>query len=300
MEEKGVIKIRLSTAILCFIILVLIFGITFMYIYYNKEKTNDFEEKNIANSSDSADTVNTVNSGIDATESLDINSEVVKKLYKYVMKSNDENGLVYKTTKVTNENIDEKIKIFTIFANLTKEEAYDAKENAAGLTTLYYKKETFNNKAKEIFGSDIIIPDNEFSYELNGDTVSYKNGAYVYSHGQYGGDIPFGSATKIINAVKKENEIDIYDEYIYIYDTYEKSLKNGIYSDSEMKIKISDNANSEEIMARTSDLKDKENIDKQVFKNIEKSLDGKIGKYKHTYKKGVDGSYYWYSTEPVE
>ena len=265
MEEKGVIKFRLSTAILCFIILVLIFGITFMYIYYNKEKTNDFEEKNIANSSDSADTVNTVNSGIDATESLDINSEVVKKLYKYVMKSNDENGLVYKTTKVTNENIDEKIKIFTIFANLTKEEAYDAKENAAGLTTLYYKKETFNNKAKEIFGSDIIIPDNEFSYELNGDTVSYKNGAYVYSHGQYGGDIPFGSATKIINAVKKENEIDIYDEYIYIYDTYEKSLKNGIYSDSEMKIKISDNANSEEIMARTSDLNDKENIDYYHF-----------------------------------
>ena len=279
-EEKELIKVRLSTVILCFIIFVLVVAMAGMYLYYNKkDHSNKIETKvedNINNNIGKKETIannineNTVTTNnTSKTEELDINSELVKKLYNYVVKhSNYDETSVYQCKKVTNKTISEKLKMITVFNNITKDEADNVIKKDVGLYNAsseeyIYNKETIVKKAKEIF--NIEIQHKEFDYEALGEGISYKDGLYEHYYFQGGGDVGYESIYNVINAEKQGDELYIYDKYIH---------KDDINSGNILYYKDSEKKNTT-------------------------TADG-YANYKHTFKKNSDGSYYWYSTEPVE
>ena len=325
-EERKIVKIRLSTAILCFIILALTLGLVFMYLYYNKkdDNKNTVETQNTASTSSNTTTTNTSENTVANTvtnktqntaesnntssssvkkETLDVNNELVKKLYKYIIVDNDNSGkLLYKSQKITNKTIDEDVKYLTVFENLdtglaTKNQVSEIEWNYT------YTKETFEKKAKEIFGNDVELPNNNFSYELLGRIVSCENGVYKDSRMQGGGDVPWAGIHKIISAEKNNDEITIIDRFAYIYRTYNNlnSPENGIYSSSDRKEQILKGIYDEKIYIGLESIDSIEERNNIIFKNLEKVISAdNLKKYKHTFKKNSDGSYYWYSTEPIE
>ena len=94
--------------------------------------------------------------------SLDIESEGVKNLYKYIMKINtNQEELVYRSTKVTEKDLNNQLKLMTIFENVDESDASEIKmltdENGYEVEHTYYTKETIEEVAKKVFGDDVTI-----------------------------------------------------------------------------------------------------------------------------------------------
>lgn len=164
MTDKGPIKLKLSTVILSFIIFILIIGMILMYFYFTNSKntTNTVEStttdstKNVLSGSTSNITVsNTEAEKVDSTvKQLDINSDEVQKLYKYIEKTNEaQEELVYRNTKVTEKDLNNQLKLLTIFENVSESAASNEKNitDEYGNTSnhIYYSKDTIENMAKK-------------------------------------------------------------------------------------------------------------------------------------------------------
>lgn len=306
-ENKGPIKLKLTTVILLFIILIIVMTGIFYYSSNPNNKTNhlaDSEKESLLEKNEviTANTSNTnqSNNAISQAKELDINSNLVKKLYNYVLKYSDyEEKLVYQSLKVTNDTINNKLKLMTIFENLDESEADEIiKKNEYGIevTHTLFNKETVEKKAKEIFGNFVGITHQECPIYFT-KAIDYKNGVYdCYSY-QGGGNTPWEkSISQIKNAEEKDDEIYLYDQYIHIYDDItETTSEEGIYTASDKKTKISNLIN----VSANSGL-ESEQYEKELFTRYEEKLGNKIQTFKHTFKKGSDGTYYWYSTEPIE
>lgn len=283
-NKKEPIKIKLSTAILLFIIFILIFVIAEMYVHYSSKDTskeiqlggldNNIENKNIENKNieeeKNENNTNLANKTID-TEiiNVDVNSELIKKLYNYILKFSDyDETLVYQDKKVTNETISNKLKMLTIFSNLAKSEADDGIKKEEGIYNApseqyIYSIATIEKKSKEIFNTN--IRHEKFKYEALGEGILYENNKYEHYYFQGGGDVPWSTANEIVKAEKQGEQLYIYDKYIHIIHNDDGGIK---YYTSSDKIK---------------------ETTKNGYTN-----------YKHTFMKNIDGSYYWYSTEPVK
>ena len=130
-EKKGTLKIKLTTVILLFILLMLVvIGIFFYCIRDNtineanfKENKNSLGENSIVGSNTTLD-VSEPNYSTSKMQELDIHSDLVQKLYRYILKYSDyEENLVYQSEKITLETMDNKLKLMTIFENLTSTDA---------------------------------------------------------------------------------------------------------------------------------------------------------------------------------
>ncbi len=310
-ERKQPIKVRLGIVVLLFIILILVIVIIGMFCYYdNSNKSNVNQQNNIEkesvlqeNKEDELNTLDISKSNDDLVEikNLDINSDLVQKLYKYILKYSDyEETLVYQSQKVTKDTMNNKLKLMTIFENLNTSDADEIKnETEYGMQIAHtlFKKETVERKAREIFGSNITVTHEQCPiYFAN--AIDYQNGTYNRYDYQGGGRTPWESSiSQIKSAKQRDDEIYIYDKYIHVYDEIGgSSLEEGIYTASDKKTKISDLIN----ISVNSGMIEGEQYSEELFNKYEEKLGNKIKSFKHTFKKNDDGTYYWYSTEPIE
>lgn len=311
-EKKEPIKIRLSTVILIFIIFILVIAMLAMYIFYNKkddkqivEKAN-IEKKIADNEEHNTEVVNNqtkqeTNIITSEEKEIDINSDIIQKLNKYILKFRaDDEKIVYQSKKITSENMENKLKLATIFNNLTEKDASEVIENTDEQKQEIFKKEIVEKKAKEIFGDNVSIIHENCTYNL-AENIIYENGVYKRSQFQGGGGTAWEtSSNMLIKAEQVGNEIYIYDKYVHIIENLENSTFD-IYTASDRTVKIKENVNfvTSGVYDGLDNLSNEE-YNKQFFKNLKKICENKIKTFKHTFKKNSDGSYYWYSTEPIE
>lgn len=291
--EKQPLKIKFSIAITLIIIFILIIaGIIYYGVTRETENTNS---ENVTNN----ENTNTLEQP--KVTSLDIESEEVKNLYKYIMKINtNQEELVYRSTKVTEKNLNNQLKLMTIFENVDESDASEIKmltdENGYEVEHTYYTKETIEEVAKKVFGDDVTIT-HESCESIFASARDYKDGVYdCYEYEGGGGVLWEASTSKLISAEQSGDEIYIYDKYVHLIEV--ENIIDGtnyagtydIYEASDRQVKM-----AERVDFSANNLYDGDKID-----NIENYLGRKLTTFKHTYKKNAEGQYYWYSTEPVK
>lgn len=291
--EKQPLKIKFSIAITLIIIFILIIaGIIYYGVTRETENTNS---ENVTNN----ENTNTLEQP--KVTSLDIESEEVKNLYKYIMKINtNQEELVYRSTKVTEKDLNNQLKLMTIFENVDESDASEIKmltdENGYEVEHTYYTKETIEEVAKKVFGDDVTIT-HESCESIFASARDYKDGVYdCYEYEGGGGVLWEDSTSKLISAEQSGDEIYIYDKYVHLIEV--ENIIDGtnyagtydIYEASDRQVKM-----AERVDFSANNLYDGDKID-----NIENYLGRKLTTFKHTYKKNSDGQYYWYSTEPVK
>lgn len=320
-EKKEPIKIKLSTAIMLIIIIILIMGI---FVYYNIFKNKDgriIEEKSnnhinsvvesqieMQNGNNIASNENKVSNEVNETKQIDVNSEIVKKLYNYVVKDNEcVEEIAYQNQKVTIDNLNNKAKLMTIFENLDNSKA-DSTEKEDIITYYHFKKATVEKKAKEIFGSEDSI-EHETLGVLLGKEIKYVNGEYIKSEYPGGGGYPWEASIEyLVKAEQTNQEIYLYDKYVHIVTTDSEAISNGddekssIYNASDKKIALATEINLSKsgIYEGIIETWDTTERDKKMISNIEKVTNKPVNTFKHTFKKNTEGDYYWVSTEIVQ
>lgn len=316
MEEKGPIKVRLSTVILLIVIFLLIIAMIFMYFYFKNSNSSENLENgqtqnnssvssntfsgNSLNNTQSSNSENTIVNDNSAPVSLSIESDEIKQLYNYVMKTNaNQELLVYRSSKVTLDDLNNQLKLITVFQNVSESDASEvaSKTDETGFTAkhTYYDKNTIDNVAKKVFGDNVSIT-HESCWSDFGYTRDFENGRYDCFSSQGGGGSPWeNSASKLVKAEQVGNEIYIYDNYVHVYGDMASVDSSGydIFDSSDKSLKIASNISFEQIFnGRVYP-----DVD---FDNLQSLTGNKIKTYKHTFKKASDGSYYWFSTEPVK
>ena len=268
----------------------------------------------------------------DDGQNLDITSELVQELYEYIPSASGIWGFVdgkwnsedyssnvksnmdaYRSEKVTIGNIDNKVILSRGFSNKgtllvqgknafldpTASSPTDSILNPSGEGPWYYfTLELMEQTVKRIYGKNATITHEEFDFFGGVASCSigeYNNvDMYHYSYGGGGGPYYETNVQELVSAVKVNNEIYLYDRNLYLVEDIadgnkEKSGYNFDFYDCCEKNNLVKHffVSYDEYTAIT-----KENLI-EVVKDVMKS-------YKHTFKQAEDGTYYWYSTEPVE
>ncbi|MBR5227624.1 MAG: hypothetical protein IKV94_03205 [Clostridia bacterium] len=253
----------------------------------NKNKASEFKHTFTKNEDGNYYWVSTEiikSSSANTIQNLKTDDNLVIKLYNYILKLNI-NGekQVYQSQKVTNKNVDNEIKLLTIFENLELSDAQKVKTDepavrvdADGNAYKYvYSKELVMNKAKEIFGEDVTLVHKGF-FIGNSNKVVYSDGQYSsYMLSTGSGPVAWeNSYHEIVKAEKDNDNIYIYDKYLHVVRNNENNTYN-IYSSSDRIGLIAEGVSLDKINS---------------YKNEAKT-------YKHTFTKNKDGNYYWVSTE---
>lgn len=289
-DRKESIKIRLSTVILVFIIFILLLVIAGIFVYYNIANKNDtdntFENSILSENKDGKEEVIEEDEDIikeSKTEEIDVNSELVQKLYKLILKDNEcIETIAYQNQKVTISNLENKAKLMTIFENMENSEATSTKTiktDYEDMNQYYFSKEKVEEKAKQIFGNQVSIT-HETLPNLLARQIVFKNGEYLKVDINGGGGFLWEYSTeKLIKAEKKKDEIYLYDKYIHVVRDDDDYQKNTIYNASDRKKVLGTDISGMPI-----------DINKVKGVNT----------FKHTFKKNTAGTYYWVSTEISE
>lgn len=259
-QKKEPINFKFTIVVLLFILL--IFTVSGVFLYHINKSIIKYENDNDNNIIDETDVpINTNSNSVSNTsqntsknnfeqdtlipklETLDISSDLVQKLYNYILKKSDyEENLVYLDKKVTNETIDNKLKLMTVFTNLEYSDIYETTtENEYGMSITHtlFKNESVEKKAKEIFGPSVSIVHESCPIYFS-EAIDYKNGIYdCYSY-QGGGITPWESSSfELKKAEQQENEIYIYDTYTHVHEDLENMEKTttnkGFYKHTFMK-----------------------------------------------------------------
>ncbi len=222
-NKKEPIKIRLSTVILLFIILILIiFTIGIVFYYQNKikiiDKTNFGEnENNLKENTNNVKNENTINNIEDKIKEVDINSSQVQGLYKKILKSNEDiygegefNESFYKDKKVDYDTLSNIEKIITVLQYIKDNQTETVNissingklysdYNISTKTAKLYSKQLLENSVNQIFGSNQYINwktmDNNCGY-----VYDYIDGNY-YGYAYQGGG--FGCRSKRMFTINK-------------------------------------------------------------------------------------------------
>jgi len=246
---------------------------------------------------------------------IDINSELVKELYSKVLKSNyiyaddfDEEYSFYKDEKVTVNNLTNTEKVIAVLQYL-EENNYGTKIELAKLNqeilnrlNMYvpaelegpvygevYDVNVLEKATKLIFGENIQIDGFSFTNycAVAHDYIDGNYYHYMYPGG--GGQSCEYGYSKIERVQEEGDYIYIYDKFIYADDKLNAFGFAEYFKNSSKSVSIGVAEEWDEIEIGTSD-------PIQINKLISKYED-KLNTYKHTFKKNVDGEYYWVSTE---
>ena len=304
------------------IIIIIIMGL-FIYKLYNDKMSmsNSIEELNDKinkiGEADVQEESQNKNEEQDKLETLNTDSDLVKKLYDYVAKFSYYDELIaYQSEKVTEKNMNNSLKLLTVFNNLGENDAtrveykYESEE-IPKREHIIYAKDVVENKAKEIFGKDVKIVHQDAS-PYDSHTIKYENGEYDSYDYEGGGSVPWENSINFLISAEKDNTgtIYIYDKYVHLVevDNIKEDGTNmagsyDIYTSSDKKEKLASKVDfNEKNIYPDADNIDVESVqwNKTYIQNIEKYLGKELTTYKHTYKQNSDGTYYWYSTEPMK
>ena len=240
-----------------------------------------------------------------AVEELSTDDEMVQKLYNYIRDINYyEEKIMYQDRKILLDDLSNQLKLLTIFDNLDKSESEqeEAFIDEAEQEHVFFSEEVVLEKARKIFGNDVEIV-NEDVLPWPGSNIIYKNGRYECFESDGGGGIPWESSFAVIEKAEKDNNhIYIYDKYVHLVERDDIKDEDGnviagyydIYADSGREKLLAEKVNfSENGLFENLDNKEKQ------MEDINNYLENKLTTYKHTFNKSDDGSFYWYSTEPI-
>ena len=295
MEEK---KNNKGLIWLIVILIILVLGLV-GYIVYDKVLKDD---KTISNNDETittiSTTINKINEEKNNVENYDVNKDIdplSKELLSKLTTSDNIFGLFYNKISIEDTNninfikfnirqyildnkIDYKKHINECGTVIEKNNAYVISKNIINK----YIQEKYDTINKYDFNLGQEIHFGESTYFLTSDDNDYMIGCKAQS----------GSDGKIFS---KFDKIETKDEKVYLYtNTIGCNMWNGIYC-----TKTVDTNTTEDKIFDSKDVFDDNNINNfdaasyYIFNNL---LD-KTNKYKHTFIKSDDGTYYWYSTE---
>lgn len=314
--EKKEIKMSLGTFVVSIIAVILLVVVVGMGVYIAKQNNKeDVKQDEMQNEQVCVNTTETVSQSTNNTVELDVNSELVQKLYGYLGITSDYYSLsMYRDEKKTNSNIENKTKLLTSLRNLKPEKMEKIEEPIIASSEAEYNynesesyypadlvgiidKKTVEDKVKNIFGPNATIKHEDTSFAF-GEKIAYKDGKYMIIPYEGGGMVQWYDKSEIIKAEKENDEIYIYDYYVRICNVDNYSAEYGVYTiegdnlyaSSDEKLKIAE--------IRKSSFSD-ENYILYGGNTIQKLLESGIilPIYKHTFKMNSDGSYYWVSSE---
>ena len=155
-----------------------------------------------------------------------------------------------------------------------------------------YKHDVIEETALRIFGEDGKNINWKSLYSGGmGYEVEYIDGNYYWYH-YFGGGL--GNCTygysELEKATQTNDYIYLYDKYVF-YTSYDSDVNNGkdkCYKSSTM---------NNELLDIISSNHNGEYSNAEICKNILDNNKDRFNTYKHTFKKDVDGNYYWVSTE---
>lgn len=312
-EGKEPIKVRLSTVILIFIVIILV-GIIILLATYNGNLKLDNEKTNVQAESykNNDDENNQANNENTDTKNLSINNNLVKELYSEIPSigaikfdgKNETSYSVYQNKNITMQNLDNMYILYFVAKNKLNIK-YEDKQDFSAEETLdktggswySFDANILQNRIKELYGDNTNIKNQSFGYY--GEEWGYKENEnkYYYSVGGGGSGTGTYDVSKLISAEQKDNEIDLYSKYI-AYDIVDEENQKSIalYSDITKIEKLKDCDFNEYVdnvySNQSSDIKSTEDY---ILKNDENLMKT----YKHVFKADKDGNYHWYSSEPV-
>lgn len=236
-----------------------------------------------------ADKLNEICEGIEKdnkeTKSEDYNEieidDKISKLYKYIpdLNSNYVRLTAYQNKKITLADLDNAYLLAYAASNLDLDDTDKKPFDGMELDPDWYSYDAslLQNKVQEMYGKTL---ENE-SYEIGfGKECEYVNNNYQCSLG--------GGSTESMESIK------------YISKFYEES-GNLYIEDKYMIIIYRDNVNTlYEDSTKTKLIASLDENNTEESESLAKKYDSKMKKYIHTFKKNENGSYYWYSTEPIE
>lgn len=290
MEENNPIRVRLSTVILCFIIFILIVVIAFMYFYFSNQINSQQNSISNNNSTIQSSKTNSTITQVSSTEYLDINGTLVKKLYEYIP-ANDTNVILpnaYQDKKITKDSLGTKYLLEYAFGKLDLKDTDKTPllDDGKPLDGWYsFDADLLQEKVKELFGTTLENMDFDCGA---GAGCTYSNGRYSFTSGGGSGE-GIDNLRTIKKAYKDDNYLYIEDNYLALISTLE-SIK--IYKTSIAQNPIG------EITDNRSQIQTLEEYTAKLEK-LKSEYSDQMTSYKHTFKKNTDGSYYWYSTEPI-
>lgn len=166
---------------------------------------------------------------------------------------------------------------------------------------LTFDIETIKTRINKMFNTDINIVQNEY--------VSMFEEMYIKEGDKYfnltpaslgrGGIEAYVGNTRLIKAEQQGEYIYLYDNYLYMEMNSLSDDFDCIYATFDKTIKLTSILDSfgDESSITPNDIYDYDYIDGTLVSNASEILKMPLPIYKHTYKKNIDGSYYWVSTE---
>lgn len=222
-------------------------------------------------------------------EDLDINSELVQKLYRYVPSQHyysNNNLTAYQNKLVTMGDFDNRYLLTCAFFN--ENTVLDKVESDDLIIQYYFKADSFQDDVKRIYGKELV---NE-SFGLPMERCDYANGIYSYTEGG-GSVISYYDLNNVYDAYKIANELYIEDRYMlaeYYYDDLVESWVTDLYTSSNRTTKI----------AKLPDNSENDEEYDSELNGYKVKYESQAQKYRHTFKLSEEGTYYWYSTEPID
>lgn len=162
-----------------------------------------------------------------------------------------------------------------------------------------FKYDEFTERYKIIFGKNNSVNFTSFEYGSESCGIDSVTNSFncIVEEGGWLGDAHI--YTKFIGADEENDEYIIYDKMAYCdlslnYDNKYECYNKFDYRSTEDY----DNENKQDILIDNIEINTKDD-ELNMTSNYPKDFDDWAQIYKHTFKKNSDGTYYWYSTEPI-
>lgn len=235
---------------------------------------------------------------------LDITNEAVKNLYKLIRgAARSETESFHLSKKVTLEDFSfERIRQ-VVFSNITIDEVIES--YSEGNRTYHdISAEVFENKAKELFGPELEIVHENFIGVADQEVI-YEDGVYKKVHNIRNDFVDAMISDSYLSKAELDGDtVYLYDKYVYIEAIVDENDwptgNHNIYSTDDKKTLIGDNIKIDYPTLWGGNAiwgDDKDQVTLDAMNDV--YLDGQMLTFKHTFKKAEDGTYYWYSSEPI-
>ena len=242
-------------------------------------------------------------------EDLDINSELVQKLYGYVPSNPcvlnyiDDGKTVlggpYQTKAITIDDIDNKWVLYNAFINSKvpedkKLDYIDGEDNNLTKDNGWYsfKEEVLQDFVKDIYNTTV----KNLSFNFYDMSCTYENGIYKYAFDtgdSFNEESLMQGLTKIAKSYKIGNELYIEDNFLLESAKFES--KQEAEEAEEWKVEIYNSCDRATKVGEVIENYEKEYTEEELLNKYQNQAQ----KYKHTFKLSEEGTYYWYSTEPI-
>lgn len=308
MEKKNT-----GLIVLVVVLVIALLG-TSAFIVYDKVLSNNTKVEN-ENTEENKNTNKVENQ--EKTENFDLNNSLVQNLYSMINLPvlKDMNGYYYfyKNVKITIDNIDNDVKLYMAYSQLSDSDIIETKTPESGggyFMSASFDIDKFDSAMKKTFGNNVTYIKDDFMPEgCDSYNFHYDDNSKQYKSDPLGGCGGGPSLRYLFSepykAIKQNDNIILYEKFAFINigdfnDEGDIDLDITIYKDVEFKNiikKLTKNVDYSEDAQIISNLELSEE-----FKN-EISLDSyfdQMSMVKYTFKKGDNNSYHFYSSEIVE